>query len=91
MLARYIDAVLNKHSTTVLSTEGRSSSGQIFKAPSSVDDVIICSSSASLNAISGPDQTNNSTGSIFSVFKRVGSYSPARRQRKNENKSIKEK
>uniref|UniRef100_A0A7M5VE60 Ras-GAP domain-containing protein n=3 Tax=Clytia hemisphaerica TaxID=252671 RepID=A0A7M5VE60_9CNID len=85
MFARFLSTVLDQSAPVALSSEGRSSSGQIFKAPSSVDDVAICTSSSSnsLNAISATTDTGASSGSgLFSAFKRVGSYSPARRQKK---------
>jgi len=90
MFARFIDAVLTKYTTIhSLSSDGRSSSGQIFKPPTYVDDNVLCSSSSStsLNAIqSNSPHQDNTTSNIFSVFKRVGSYSPARRQRKAAEK-----
>ena len=89
MFARYIDAVLSKHNPiSNLSTDGRSNSGHIFKPPTYVDDTVICTatSSSSLNAIQSTEGQSNTTTSIFTVFKRVGSYSPARRQKKNAEK-----
>ena len=89
MFARFLSTVLDQSAPVALSSEGRSSSGQIFKAPSSVDDVAICTSSSSnsLNAISVNSDSNASSGSgLLSAFKRVGSYSPARRQKKLELK-----
>ena len=99
MFARFLSTVLDQSTPVALSSEGRSSSGQIFKPPSSVDDVAICTSTSSnsLNAITGGgrggasinninnDSTGTSSGTgngFLSAFKRVGSYSPARRQRK---------
>lgn len=92
MFARFVSTVLDQSAPGTLSPDGRSSSGNIYTPPSSVDDVAICvsSSSSSLNAISGTglqyhhhhhQDTSNGTTKM-SVFKRVGSYSPARRQRK---------
>ena len=92
MFARFLSTVLDQSAPVALSSDGRSSSGQIFKAPSSVDDVAICTSTSSnsLNAISGSNGENSlssSTGTgLLSAFKRVGSYSPARRQRKLDMK-----
>lgn len=90
MYARYIDAVLTKHNPTGhLSTDGRSNSGHIFKPPIYADDNIICTapSSSSLNAIQSNETSSNTTTKIFTVFKRVGSYSPARRQKKTAEKT----
>lgn len=87
MFARFLSTVLDQSTPTTLSSEGRSSSGQIFKPPSSVDDVAVCTSSSSnsLNAIASNSDSGTSSGTgLLSAFKRVGSYSPARRQRKLE-------
>lgn len=94
MFSRFVSAVLDKTAPCTLSQEGRSSSGNIYKPPSSVDDAVICvsGSSSSLNAIAGSTRihnqqdSGNGSSTKISVFKRVGSYSPARRQRKVESK-----
>ena len=92
MFARYIDLVVNKKSN--LTTEARSS-GQIFTPPMCTDDVMVNTFSHSLNTIAEQPthQTTQTSPGAFSAFKRVGSYSPARRQRSSPSKfeSVKEK
>ncbi|XP_047141766.1 neurofibromin isoform X1 [Hydra vulgaris] len=92
MFARYVDLVVNKKSN--LTTDTRSA-GQIFAPPICNGDVIVNTFSHSLTAIQEQPnhQPTQTSPGAFSVFKRVGSYSPTRRHRNSPSKfeSVKEK